>query len=62
VAERHPGAEGQIVIYVPRSYQIQSASSAYHGEGPPTEAQIVYLPLKFTEKETPWSVTFAPRQ
>ena len=57
VARRHPGAEGQVVLYIPRGYEITSASGSYHGETSLSGANVVHLQLKFLEEAAPWSVT-----
>ncbi len=62
VAERHPGADGHVVVYVPSGYKILSASGKYREESHPAEGKIVYLQLNFAKKTAPWSVTFGPTQ
>jgi hypothetical protein len=58
VVERHAGAEGHVVVYVPTGYKVLSASSEYREEIPYAEGKVVYLQLKLAEKATPWSLTF----
>ncbi len=58
LAERHPGAEGHVVLYVPAGYKILSASSEYHEGSHPAAGKIVYLQLNFAKKAASWSVTF----
>jgi hypothetical protein len=60
VSERHPGADGHVVVYVPAGYKILSASGEYREESHPAEGKVVFLQLKFAEKTAPWSLTFGP--
>ena len=46
-ASRHAGAKGQVVIYVPQGYKIQSASGAYRVEDESSGAQVAHLQLEF---------------
>jgi hypothetical protein len=62
VAERHPGADGHVVVFVPSGCKILSASGEYREESHPAEGKIVYLQLNFAKKTAPWSVTFGPAQ
>jgi hypothetical protein len=57
-ASRHPGAKGQVVIYLPRGYKIQSASGAYRVEGQPSGAQVADLQLEFERKTSSWWMRF----
>jgi len=62
VAERHPGAEGHVVVYVPAGYKILSASGEYCEKSHPAEGKVVSLQLNFAKKTAPWSVTFGQAQ
>jgi hypothetical protein len=62
IAERHPGAEGHVVVYVPGGYKILSASGEYREGSHPAEGKIVYLQLNFAKKTVPWSVIFGQAQ
>ena len=62
VVERHPGAEGHVVVYVPTGYKTLSASSEYREESHPAEGKVVYLQLKLAQKAAPWSLTFGQLQ
>jgi hypothetical protein len=59
VSRRHPGAEGQVVLFIPRGYEITSASGPYRAETSLSGANIVHLQLKFVDEAAPWSVTVA---
>ena len=59
VAERHAGADGHVIVYVPAGYSVRSAIGQYREDSQPSGAKIVYLQLRFSEKTTPWSLTFA---
>lgn len=58
VARRHPGAEGQVVLYLPSGYKVKSASGAYSKDASPSGAEIVHLKVKFAEETSPWWMTF----
>jgi hypothetical protein len=57
-AERHPGAEGHVALYIPSGYKILSASNKYREDNHPGTGKVIYLQLIFTTKTAPWSVTF----
>jgi hypothetical protein len=57
-ASRHTGAKGQVVIYVPQGYKIQSASGTYRVQEGPLGAQVAYLQLEFEHKTSPWWMRF----
>jgi hypothetical protein len=57
-ARRHPGDEGQVVLYVPAGYRVDSASGQFREELLPSGAHAVYLELRFDEATIPWAVTF----
>ncbi len=58
VAQRHSGAEGHVVIYVPKGYEVSAASGSYRVEKPFSGAEIIHLELKFPSETAQWSVTF----
>ena len=62
IAARHPGAEGNLVVYVPNGYKVKHASGAYQEEQQPSGADIVHLKLVFHDSTTPWSLTFEGSQ
>jgi hypothetical protein len=57
-ASRHPGAKGQVVIYVPRGYKVQSASGMYRVEDEPTGGHVVHLQLQFESSISAWWMSF----
>jgi hypothetical protein len=57
-ASRHAGAKGQVVIYVPQGYKIQSASGAYRVEEESSGVQVAHLPLEFARETNPWWLEF----
>jgi hypothetical protein len=58
IASRHVGAEGHVVVYVPRGYKIRSGSGAYSVEEQPSGAKVAHLEVKFERATAPWSFTF----
>jgi hypothetical protein len=58
IARRHPGAEGQVVLYVPAGYEVQSASGEFREEMTPNGAHTVFLKLRFDKETAPWTVKF----
>ncbi|MEO6829619.1 MAG: hypothetical protein ABI164_07390, partial [Acidobacteriaceae bacterium] len=61
-ASRAPGAEGQMVIYVPRGYKVSSASGEYRTEQEPSGAKVIHLRVKFTQAAAPWFLEFEKRR
>jgi hypothetical protein len=57
-ASRHAGAKGQVVIYVPQGYKIQSASGAYRVGEESSGAQVAHLQLEFERETSPWWLKF----
>ena len=57
-ASRHVGAEGHVVIYVPRGYTVRSGSGDYSVEKLPSGAAIVRLHLRFKEAAIQWALEF----
>lgn len=62
VAERHPGADGQVVVYAPAGYQVLSASGEHREASYPGPGTTSYIRLKFASKKAPWTVTFRQAQ
>jgi hypothetical protein len=58
MASRHVGAQGHVVVYVPKGYKIQSGSGTYSVEEQSSGAMIVRLPLEFKEPTTRWVLNF----
>jgi hypothetical protein len=57
-ATRHAGADGHIVVYVPRGYIVRSGLGDYSLENLPSGAAIVRLHLLFKEATTQWKLQF----
>jgi hypothetical protein len=57
-AERHPGDEGHVVVYVPQGYRVRSATGKFREQVEASGAKILHLEVKFQEAKAPWSVTF----
>lgn len=55
---RHPGAEGHVVIYLPRGYMVRAASGPYRQETQPSGAALVHLQLTFETGSARWSLGF----
>ncbi len=62
VAERHPGADGQVVVYAPAGYEVLSASGEHREASYPGPGTTSYIRLKFASKAAPWAVTFRQAQ
>jgi hypothetical protein len=57
-ASRHARAKGQVVIYVPQGYKIQSASGVYRVEEESSGVQVAHLQLEFERETSPWWLRF----
>jgi hypothetical protein len=62
VAARHPGAEGHVVVYVPKGYDMSTASGPYEKEREPSGAAVIHLKVQFQNSTMPWSLTFSGPQ
>lgn len=57
-ANRAPGAEGKIVVYVPQGYKVGLATGAVETQQISSGAKVVKLQVKFQQADAPWSVNF----
>jgi len=55
---RHAGANGQIVLYAPDGYRVETASAPFREVLSSSGARSVHLKLKFDNDVVPWSVKF----
>lgn len=58
IAERHPGDEGHVVVYVPEGYLVRSASEKYRQREEASGVKILHLEVKFQEAKASWSINF----
>lgn len=54
IAQRHRGANGHVVLYVPNEYQVRSASGPYVEDPPISNGHTVHLLLNFAEDRAEW--------
>lgn len=57
-AQRHSGAEGNIVLFIPAGYRIRAATTAYSQLPQSSGATVVTLNLKFAQEAVSWSADF----
>ena len=58
VASRHAGAEGHVVVYVPKGYKIRFGSGKYSVEDQPSGTGLAHLEVKFEQPTASWSLAF----
>ncbi len=57
-ASRAPGAEGKVIVYVPRGFKVGASSGAVEIQQTSSGAQILSLQVKFQQADAQWSVSF----
>lgn len=61
-ASRAPGAEGEVILYVPQGYKAGVATGVLRTQQVVSGGQIVSLQVKFQQADVQWSVSFEKAQ